>query len=161
MYLFFNTRNAILHHHYTRYQHHDPHHHHYRLPPANTMSLLPPPEAINPDPATAFNAIQLHAKEYGYAFMKRNEKPSRLLFACNRAGNYDSRGKVLTVDKSRQRKNTGSKKCGCLMMVELCLDQVVLYDQLVLVESLPCLNTRLLLVQHLLQSIELLKSVFM
>jgi hypothetical protein len=88
------------------------------------MSLLPPPEAIYPDPATAFNAIQLHAREYGYAFMKRNKKPSRLLFACDRAGNYDSKGKVLTVDKSRQRKNTGSKKCGCLMMVELCLDRL-------------------------------------
>jgi hypothetical protein len=86
------------------------------------MSLLPPPEAIYPDPATAFNAIQLHAKEHGYTFMKRNKKPSRLLFACDRAGSYDSKGKVLTVDKSRQHKNTGSKKCGYLIIVELYLD---------------------------------------
>ena len=88
------------------------------------MSLLPPPEAIYPDPATAFNAIQLHAKEYGYSTMQRNKKPSRLLFACDRASNYDSKGKVLTVDKSRQRKNTSSKKCGYLMMVELYLDRL-------------------------------------
>jgi hypothetical protein len=88
------------------------------------MSLLPPPEAIYPDPTTAFNAIQLRAKDYGYAFMKRNKKPSRLLFACDRAGNYDPKGKVLTVDKSKQRENTGSKKCGCLMKVELCLDRL-------------------------------------
>jgi hypothetical protein len=27
------------------------------------MSLLPLPEAIYPDPTTAFNAIQLHAKD--------------------------------------------------------------------------------------------------
>jgi hypothetical protein len=52
----------------------------YLLLPANTMSLFPLPEAIYPDPTTAFNAIQLHAKDHGYAFMKRNKKPSRLLF---------------------------------------------------------------------------------
>jgi hypothetical protein len=35
------------------------------------MSLLPPPEAIYPDPTTAFNAIQLHAKDHGYAFAQQ------------------------------------------------------------------------------------------
>ena len=47
------------------------------------MSLLPPPEAINPDPATAFNAIQLHAKEYGYAFMKRNKGLVRFAYGAS------------------------------------------------------------------------------
>jgi hypothetical protein len=88
------------------------------------MSLLPPPEAIYPDPTTAFNAIQLHAKDHGYAFIKLNKKPSRLLFACDRTGNYDPRGKASTVDKSKQRKHTGSKKCGCSMKVELHLDRL-------------------------------------
>jgi hypothetical protein len=36
------------------------------LTTTNTMSLLPPPEAVYPDPTTAFNAIQLHAKDHGY-----------------------------------------------------------------------------------------------
>jgi hypothetical protein len=88
------------------------------------MSLLPPPEAVYPDPTTAFNAIQLYAKGQGYAFIKLNKKPSRLLFACDRSGNYDSKGKDPTVDKSKQRKNTGSKKCGCLMKVGLHLDRL-------------------------------------
>jgi hypothetical protein len=88
------------------------------------MSLLPPPEAIYPDPTTAFTAIQAHARQHGYAFIKFNKKPSRLLFACDRAGNYDPRGKVSTVDKSKQRENTGLKKCGCLMRVELYLDRL-------------------------------------
>ena len=94
------------------------------------MSLLPPPEAVYPDPTTAFNAIQLHAKKQGYAFIKLNKKPSRLLFACDRTGNYDSKGKDPAVDKSKQRVNTGSKKCGCLMKVGLRLDR--LSDQWIL-----------------------------
>jgi hypothetical protein len=53
-----------------------------------------------------------------------NKKPSRLLFACDCAGNYDHKGKSLAVDKSKQRENTGSKKCGCLIMVEFCPDRL-------------------------------------
>jgi hypothetical protein len=34
------------------------------------MSLLPPPEAIYPDPNTAQTAIQLPAKQHGYAFFR-------------------------------------------------------------------------------------------
>ena len=93
-------------------------------PPASTMSLLPPPKAIYPDPTTAFTAIQAHARQHGYAFIKFNKKPSRLLFAYDRAGNYDPRGKVLTIDKSKQRENTSSKKCRCLIRVELYLDRL-------------------------------------
>jgi hypothetical protein len=33
------------------------------------MSLLLPPKAIYPNPTTAFNAIQLHVKDYRYAFI--------------------------------------------------------------------------------------------
>ena len=86
------------------------------------MSLLPPPEAIYPDPNTAFSAIQLHAKGHGYAIAKHDKKPNRIIFACDRAGSYRSIGKDPAVDKSKQRKATGSKKCGCLMKVELRLD---------------------------------------
>jgi len=96
----------------------------YLLPRANTMSLLPPPEAIYPDPYTAQVAIQLHAKQHGYAFFRISSKPSRVLFACDRGRKYDSKGKDPAVDKSKQRKRTGTKKCGCLMKVELRLDKV-------------------------------------
>jgi hypothetical protein len=72
-------------------QHHDHHvqlnsipHHHYchyfncRVP--NTMALIPPPDASCPDPNTTFTAVQLHAKEHGYAVFKYSTKPSRVVF---------------------------------------------------------------------------------
>jgi hypothetical protein len=60
MYLFFCAASTPrpLHHHNITTTTTD-----YLLPPANTMPLLPPPEAIYPDPTTAFSAIQLHAKD--------------------------------------------------------------------------------------------------
>jgi hypothetical protein len=88
------------------------------------MSLLPPPEAIYPDPNTAQIAIQLHAKQHGYAFFRFNSRASRVVFACDRRRKYDSRGKDRATDESKQRKRTGSKKCGCLMKVELRLDKL-------------------------------------
>ena len=86
------------------------------------MSLLPPPEAIYSDSDSAFTAVQLHAKEHGYAITKHSKRPDRVVFACDRAGKYQSKGKDPAVDKSKQRKATGSKKCECLMRVELRLD---------------------------------------
>ena len=86
------------------------------------MSLLPPPEAIYLNPEAAFTAIQAHAKHQGYAFKKRGIKGSRVVFTCDRVGKYDAKGKDPAVHKSKQRASTGSKKCGCLMMVELRLD---------------------------------------
>jgi hypothetical protein len=88
------------------------------------MSLLPPPEAIYPDPEAAFAAIQAHAKDHGYAFKKRGKRASRLVFTCDRAGKYDPKGKDPAVHESKQRKATGSKMCGCLMSVELRLDHL-------------------------------------
>jgi hypothetical protein len=87
------------------------------------MSLLPPPEAIYPDPEAAFTVVQAHAKDHGYAFKKRGQRASRLVFTCDRAGKYDPKGKDPAVHESKQRKATGSKMCGCLMSVELRLDQ--------------------------------------
>jgi hypothetical protein len=51
-----------------------------------------------------------------------SSKPSRILFARDRAGKHQSKGKDPAVHESKQRKRTGSKKCGCLMKVELRLD---------------------------------------
>jgi hypothetical protein len=47
------------------------------------MSLLPLPEAIYPDPNTALIAVQLHAKQQGYAFKIRDKKASRVVFTCD------------------------------------------------------------------------------
>jgi hypothetical protein len=91
------------------------------------MSLIPPPEASYPDVDTAFTAIQAHAKRAGYAFLKLDKKPHRVLFSCDRAGKYRSIGKKATVHPSKQRKATSSKKCECLMRVELRQDKVSTY----------------------------------
>jgi hypothetical protein len=87
------------------------------------MSLLPPPEAIYPDPNAALAAVQLHAKQHGYALNKRSSKATRVIFACDRGGQYDSKGKDLRMHDSKRRQS-GSKKCGCLMKVELRLDSM-------------------------------------
>ena len=87
------------------------------------MSLLPPPEAIYADPNTALTAVQLHAKQQGYAFKIHDKKASRVVFTCDRGGQYDSKGKNLKMHDSRRRQ-TGSKKCGCLMKVELRLESM-------------------------------------
>jgi hypothetical protein len=88
------------------------------------MSLSPPSEAIYASVDTAFTAIQAHAKASGYAFSRVTTRPSRVIFACDRAGKYDSRGKDSATDMSKRRKGTGSKKCGCLMKVELRQDRI-------------------------------------
>jgi hypothetical protein len=88
------------------------------------MSLTAPPEAVYPDINTALASIQVHAKDYGYAFCRYSTKSNRLVFACDRSGKYNSKGKDPNTHSSRQRQSTGSKKCGCLMRVELRLDQI-------------------------------------
>jgi hypothetical protein len=88
------------------------------------MSLLPPPEAIYPDPATAFTTIQVPARQHGYAVFQRDKRSFKVVYTCDRAGQYNPKGKASHVDPSKQRKNTGSKKCGCLMKVVLRLDKV-------------------------------------
>jgi hypothetical protein len=88
------------------------------------MSLTAPPEAVYPDIDTAFTAIQAHAKEHGYAFRRHQMRSNRRVFACDRAGKYDSKGKDPNTHSSKQRESTGSKKCGCLMRVELRQDKI-------------------------------------
>jgi hypothetical protein len=88
------------------------------------MSLALPLEAIYPDPATAFTAIQEHARAHGYAFYRRDKKPSRVLYTCDRARKYDPKGKDTATHQSKQRAGTGSKKCNCPMRVELRLDSI-------------------------------------
>jgi hypothetical protein len=80
----------------------------YFLPPANTMSLLPPPEAIYPDPNTALTAVQLHAKQHGYAFKIHDKKASRVVFACDRGGQYDSKGKDSKIRVKLAQRSAGA-----------------------------------------------------
>jgi hypothetical protein len=51
------------------------------------MPLTAPPEDIYPDVDTAFASVQAHAKE------QHMTKAKRRVFACDRAGRYDPRGK--------------------------------------------------------------------
>ena len=88
------------------------------------LSLLPPPKAVYSDLEAAFTAIQLYAKNNGYTFKKHNKKPFRVVYSCNRAGKLDVRGKDLAIYKSKQRKATGTKKCRCLIRVELRQDSL-------------------------------------
>jgi hypothetical protein len=76
-----------------------------------------PSEALYKDLDTLFAAIQAHARDNGYAFFTRNKKPRRVVYACDRAGKYDPKGKDPDVHPSKRRKNTGSKKCDCQMKV--------------------------------------------
>jgi hypothetical protein len=89
------------------------------------MSLLALPEALYPDPDTAFAAIQAHAMDAGYAFIKMDKKASRVVFACDRARRYNPLSKASwATHASKQRNNTRSKKCQCLIRVELRLDKI-------------------------------------
>jgi hypothetical protein len=89
------------------------------------MSLLALPPAIFPDLATGFEAIQAYAKQHGYALFKRDTRPNKVVYACDRAGKYDPKGKNSTIYTSKRRKNTGLKKCDCLMKVALRRDKVL------------------------------------
>jgi hypothetical protein len=83
----------------------------------------PAPAAANyPDLPTTIAALQAHAKANGYALVQRDARPRRALFVCDRAGKYNPKGKKTDVHPSRKRKNTGSKKCGCMMRVSLIQD---------------------------------------
>jgi hypothetical protein len=88
------------------------------------MSLSPPNEAIYDSVDTAFTAIQAHAKASGYALSRVTTRPSRVIFTCDRAGKYDSRGKDSATNISKRRNGTSSKKCGCLMKLELRQDRI-------------------------------------
>jgi hypothetical protein len=87
------------------------------------MSLAPPPSRTYPDIIAGFTALQAHAKLHGYALFRQDKRPTAIVYRCDRAGRYDPKGKNPNLDSSKQRKATGSKKCGCLMKVILQLDQ--------------------------------------
>ena len=83
-----------------------------------------PPEATYTDISTGIAAIQAYAQANGYAFRQRDKQHSRIVFVCDREGKYNHRGKNPNIHKSRQRHNTGTKKCGCLIKVAFRLDPI-------------------------------------
>ena len=84
-------------------------------PPTSFRSA--PPEAIYSTKEALLSAIQAHGRDNGYAIAIRSTQKNRILYDCDRAGTYQSKGKKPTTHSSRQRNNTGSKKCGCKMRV--------------------------------------------
>ena len=71
----------------------------------------PPSAAVYPDIPTAFAAVQAHAKAHGYAFYKRDTRPTKIIYACDRAGQAESKAKTFVIHLQRQRKDPFSKKC--------------------------------------------------
>jgi hypothetical protein len=57
------------------------------------MSLALPPEVVYPDTTTTITAIQEYTKAHGYTFFRRDKKDSRELWAYDRAGKYNLKGK--------------------------------------------------------------------
>ena len=84
-------------------------------PPVTFRSA--PPEALYPTKDALFAAIQAYRRNNGYVIRVRSGKPNRILYDCDHAGTYDSKGKNPAIHSSRQRNSTGSKKCGCKMRV--------------------------------------------
>ena len=82
----------------------------------------PPPEAIYTDLETAATAIQAHAKQNGYALFKRNSRPKRVVYVCDRFRKGQATKSSTYTSKRRLR--SGSKKCGCNMRVDLKLDSI-------------------------------------
>ena len=83
----------------------------------------PPPEAVYTDYDTAVAAIQGHAKGNGYALVKRDSRPRRVVFMCDRNGKVQTK-KAPPVNESKRRPGSGTKKCGCTMKVALSHDDI-------------------------------------
>ena len=86
---------------------------------SSTPSMPPPLEAVYTDLSTATTAIQSYARSYGYALYKRDGKPNRIVYACDRYGKPPPKRESRSVHKSKERKGTRSKKCDCKMRVAL------------------------------------------
>ena len=78
-----------------------------------------PSKATYTSPEACFTLIQAHARVNGYAFRVQESKPNRKLYVCDRAGQYDPKGKKPYMDLTKQRSGTSTKKCGYKMRVQL------------------------------------------
>jgi len=84
----------------------------------------PPTAAIYTDLSTAVAAIQAHAKCNGYALFKRDSRPLRVVYACDRYSKPQARAKNPDIHESKQWKGSRSKKCNCQMKVALKRDEI-------------------------------------
>jgi hypothetical protein len=84
----------------------------------------PPPAAVYAELSTAITAIQGHAKCNGYALFKRDTKPNRIVYTCDRYGKPAARPKNPDLHDSKRRVGSRSKKCDCQMKVALTKDKI-------------------------------------
>lgn len=94
----------------------------------------PPLAAVYTDLSTAVTAIQRHAKANGYALCKRDSRPKRIVYTCDRYGKAQSRPKNLELHESKRRE-ARSKKCDCRMKVALEKDELSNQWELVILEG--------------------------
>jgi hypothetical protein len=76
------------------------------------------PAVIYKDHHTIFTALQAHARAHGFAivlkYMRPNKaNPTTIVWTCDKAGTYNSKGKDPQLDPTRRRQNTASKKTSC------------------------------------------------
>ena len=95
----------------------------------------PPSEAVYIDLSTAIAAIQEHAKCNGDVLFKRDTKPARVVFVCDRYGEPESKPKNAHIHKSKRRLGSHSKKCDCRIKVALRLDKITEQWQLEVLEG--------------------------
>ena len=62
---------------------------------------LPPLVVVYDDIPTAFTALQAHAKAHRYAFYKRDTRPTKVIYACDRSGKAESKAKDLNIHEKR------------------------------------------------------------
>jgi hypothetical protein len=94
----------------------------------------PPPVAVYTDLSTAITTIQGHAKANGYALFKRDSKPRRIVYACDRYGKPQTSGKKPNIHESKQREGR-TKKCDCKMRIALEKDMISGQWELVILEG--------------------------
>lgn len=75
----------------------------------------PPPEATYSEINTGITAIQRHARDHGYALVRRDKQQNRIVYTCDRYRKYSDRGKKEHVNEMNRRRNTGSRKTDCKM----------------------------------------------
>ena len=95
----------------------------------------PPTEAVYTDLSTATAAIQKHAKCNRYALVKRDTKPSRVVYICDRYGKPESKPKNPDIHESKRRAGSRSKKCNCQMKVALRQDKITEHWQLEVIQG--------------------------
>ena len=100
------------------------------MEPLTPTACGPPPiAAVYDSIPTAFAALQVYTKAYGYAFIVRSiypnkSNPIRIIYAYNRQDKTLSKSQNPEINPKRHRKGACSKRCGCTMYVVLRKDLI-------------------------------------